>query len=209
MANKLLRCVGCKTRFPRETMQKLLPGWFHSLDCAAKYGRAKSDRARATKAAKAKREYNQVTKELKTAQRASDKKWQTKTTQKVFNRWVVLSQLAYFKKLGITPYCISCGTEKESTQYCAGHYKTVGSHPELRFDPRNVRFQCNNRCNMQLSGNITGQQGTRGYREGIILMYGQAELDYLDGPHEMAKYTCQDLIELRAHYAKLNREIEK
>jgi len=188
-------------------MIKLPIGNAHSIQCATDHARAKQDRQRATKEAKARR-YREVTTSLKKAHRATDKKWQTKTTQRVFNRWVVLSQLALFKSLGIKPYCISCFTEKETIQYCAGHYKTVGSHPELRFNPRNVRYQCNRRCNLELSGNITGQQGTLGYKAGIVLMYGQAELDYLDGPHEMTKYTCQDLIEIRAKYAKLNRELE-
>jgi len=51
--------------------------------------------------------------------------------------------------------CISCGTQKPDIQYCAGHFKTRGGHPELRFHPMNINKKCNKRCNLMLSGNIS------------------------------------------------------
>ena len=90
--------------------------------------------------------------------------------------------------------CISCGTTNPNIQYAAGHYKTVGGHPELRFELRNIFKQCNRNCNMGKSGNIPG------YRLGIIERKGQAELDWLDGPHEAKNYTIPDLKEMITYY---------
>lgn len=46
--------------------------------------------------------------------------------------------------------CISCGRFHDG-QYHAGHYRSVGSHPELRFDENNVHKQCAP-CNNHKSG---------------------------------------------------------
>ncbi len=48
--------------------------------------------------------------------------------------------------------CISCGRYHEG-QYHAGHYRTIGSNPELRFNELNVHKQCS-ACNNHKSGNI-------------------------------------------------------
>ena len=48
--------------------------------------------------------------------------------------------------------CISCG-RFHNGQYHAGHYRTVGSAPELRFELSNIHKQCAP-CNNHLSGNI-------------------------------------------------------
>ncbi|EIM3171206.1 recombination protein NinG, partial [Escherichia coli] len=37
--------------------------------------------------------------------------------------------------------CISCGRHHEG-QYHAGHFRTTGAHPELRFDEDNCHKQC-------------------------------------------------------------------
>ena len=89
--------------------------------------------------------------------------------------------------------CISCGTTKP-VQYCAGHYKTRGAHPELRFELRNIFLQCNKNCNLSKSGNIPG------YRLGIIERKGQAELDWLDGKHDPLNYTIPDLKDMIDYY---------
>jgi hypothetical protein len=56
-----------------------------------------------------------------------------KETQVVFNEWIRLRDAAL--------PCVSCGRHHEG-QYHAGHYRTVGANPELRFEPLNVHKQC-------------------------------------------------------------------
>lgn len=100
--------------------------------------------------------------------------------------------------------CISCSTTND-IQYAGGHYRTVGANPELALETRNIHRQCNKRCNCELGGNIHGAAGTHGYVVGLVNRYGQEFVDWLDGPHEHKKYTCQQLKEIRSYYARLTR----
>jgi hypothetical protein len=68
--------------------------------------------------------------------------------------------------------CVSC-LRNHSGQYQAGHYKTVGAHPELRFNEDNCHKQCAP-CNNHLSGNIAH------YRPNLIDIIGQSRVDALD-----------------------------
>jgi Bacteriophage Lambda NinG protein len=96
--------------------------------------------------------------------------------------------------------CISCGRQHEG-QWHAGHYLTVGAHPELRFDPRNIHKQCAP-CNNHLSGNLIN------YRKGLIERHGEQFVAWLEGPHEPLKMTREDLIAERELYRKANRVLK-
>ena len=92
--------------------------------------------------------------------------------------------------------CISCGRHHEG-QYHAGHFRTTGANPELRFNEDNVHKQCAP-CNNHLSGNLIA------YRPALIAKIGQARFDALMGPHEMPKWKREDYIRIRDVYrAKL------
>ena len=125
---------------------------------------------------------------------------QLRLTQSAVNRLVMV--------INAGKPCFTCGNRNPFIKYCAGHYKTVGAYPELRFNLKNINLQCNFHCNCNLSGNIAGTKNSRGYRQGIIDDFGQERLDYLDGPHDSIKYTCQDLIAFRKEVRKITREVE-
>lgn len=92
--------------------------------------------------------------------------------------------------------CISCGRHHEG-QYHAGHFRTTGANPELRFNEDNCHRQCAP-CNNHLSGNLIA------YRPALIAKIGQARFDALMGPHEMPKWKREDYIRIRDDYrAKL------
>jgi hypothetical protein len=95
--------------------------------------------------------------------------------------------------------CISCGRDHQG-QYHAGHYRSVGANPELRFEEHNVHKQCAP-CNNHLSGNIVN------YRIGLISKIGIDRVEWLEGPHEPKKYTIEDLIIIKSKYAKLTKEL--
>jgi len=97
--------------------------------------------------------------------------------------------------------CISC-QRFHSGQYHAGHYRTVGANPELRFDERNVHKQCAP-CNNHLSGNIIN------YRTGLLQKVGREVVEWLEGPHEAKHYTIDELKQLIAHYKLKCKEITK
>ncbi|MCC2615951.1 recombination protein NinG [Aestuariibacter halophilus] len=97
--------------------------------------------------------------------------------------------------------CISCGRYHPG-QYHAGHYRTVGSHPELRFDESNCHKQCAP-CNNHKSGNLVE------YRINLTKKLGPDKLEWLEGPHEAKKWSRDDLIELKKHYRAKWRELER
>ncbi len=71
-------------------------------------------------------------------------KYFTQQAQNAFN--------AYIRYRDRNEPCISCERFHEG-QYHAGHYRTTGANPELRFNEDNCHKQCAP-CNNHLSGNI-------------------------------------------------------
>lgn len=116
-----------------------------------------------------------------------------KDTQQAFNEWVRNRDAAL--------PCVSCGRHHEG-KYDAGHYRTVGSNPALRFEPMNCHRQCSP-CNTQLSGNIVN------YRIELVRRIGITNVEWLEGPHEPQKYTVEELKALTAKYRALTRELRK
>jgi hypothetical protein len=134
-------------------------------------------------------------KELKAAkERIKPKGQYMREAQAAFNAWVRA------RDAGLP--CISCGTTAD-IQYAAGHFRSAGGHPELRFDPLNVHLQCNRNCNMAKSGNLGP------YRIELIKRIGQEKVDWLEGPHEPKRYTIEDLKAIKAHYRALARELKR
>lgn len=88
--------------------------------------------------------------------------------------------------------CISCGRHHEG-QYHAGHFRTTGANPELRFNEDNCHRQCAP-CNNHLSGNLIA------YRPALIAKIGQVRFDALMGPHELPKWKREDYIRIRDEY---------
>ena len=95
--------------------------------------------------------------------------------------------------------CISCGRMHEG-QWHAGHYRSKGSAPHLRFDAeRNIFRQCAP-CNTYLSGNLIN------YRAGLIAKIGLQAVEELEADQEPRKYSIAELKEIKAHYiAKLKQ----
>lgn len=113
--------------------------------------------------------------------------------QKLFNKWIVLRD----KSLP----CISCGTTKD-VMYSCGHYYTVGSYPNLRFDPENSHKQCLNYCNKNLSGNIVE------YTPNLIRKIGQKRFNELeDRRHTLLKITIPEIIDQIGTYKQKIKQL--
>ena len=97
--------------------------------------------------------------------------------------------------------CISCGRHHDG-QYHAGHFRTTGANPELRFDEDNCHKQCSV-CNNHLSGNLIN------YRPALILKIGQACFDALMGQHELPKWGRDDYIRIRDEYRAKLKELKQ
>lgn len=179
------RCPVCKNRFaPFNSLQKAC-----GQKCALELVRIQSEKkARAERISYAKE--NRTKPEL------------TKIAQKEFNRYIRV------RDDGLP--CISCGElnpggHERGGKWDCGHYQSVGSTPELRFEPLNAHRQCK-RCNSHLGGNIVN------YRKGLIDRIGLDKLDWLEGSHAIPKRTHQDLREIADYFKreanKLNSQIK-
>ncbi len=109
-----------------------------------------------------------------------------KEVQTVFNKWIRLRDRH--------EPCISCQRHHEG-QYHAGHYRSVGGNPELRFHELNNNKQCAP-CNNHLSGNLIN------YRINLIKKIGIKWVEVLEGPHSPKNYSIPELLELKDYYKK-------
>ena len=104
--------------------------------------------------------------------------------------------------------CISCDSTPSDgdlitgSRWDAGHYRSVGSSPELRFEPLNIHRQCV-KCNRNLSGNAVE------YRIRLVLRIGAAKLAWLEGPHPARKYTIDEIKAIKAEYRAKTRELKR
>lgn len=142
----------------------------------------------------------------------NDMPHQLELCQKTFNALRRLQELKWFADRGLEPTCISCSKPKGGDIWCAGHFKTRGAHGGLRFDPKNVYLQHNNRCNKDLSGDIYGTKTTHGYLQGLRNRFGDDEaqkiIDYCETNTNIKKWTCEDLIAMRKDWNKQIRELK-
>ncbi|RMN71673.1 Prophage PssSM-02, NinG family rap recombination protein [Pseudomonas syringae] len=116
-----------------------------------------------------------------------------KDTQQAFNEWV------RYRDASLP--CVSCGRHHEG-KYDAGHYRTVGSNPALRFEPLNCHKQCVP-CNQHKSGNVVE------YRLELVRRIGIVNVEWLEGPHEPQKYSIDELKALTAKYRALTKELKR
>ncbi len=108
--------------------------------------------------------------------------------QIVINQWVV-------KVRDKDKPCCTCGTSNPDIKYDAGHYRTRGACPELRFNEMNIHKQCSVNCNQHGSGMRKEYQGF------IIFNYGEDKLNWLDGKHQPLKEQYADYEAVKAQIA--------
>lgn len=185
------KCRICKTKFePFNSLQVAC-----SPACALKIGKKQAAK-KAEKEAKAKRKWVREQKE-----RIKSAKTLTQELQPIFNTWV--------RTRDEFEACISCGRKDHEIpehftggKWDCGHYRSVGSCPELRFEPLNAHKQCKH-CNRDLDGNVVN------YRLGLIKRIGQEKVDWLEGKHEPKRYKADQLRDMKAEYRAATRELRR
>lgn len=100
--------------------------------------------------------------------------------------------------------CISSGNPLDWTGNAvdAGHYRSVGAAPHLRFDERNCHAQ-SKQDNRFLSGNAVD------YRIGLIARIGLEAVEALEADQSVRKYTIDELKAITAEYRAKLRELKK
>ena len=100
--------------------------------------------------------------------------------------------------------CISSGKPLDwsGNAVDAGHYRSVGSAPHLRFDERNCHAQ-SKQDNRFLSGNAVD------YRICLIARIGQEAVDALEADQSVRKYTIEEIKAIKAEYRARTRELKR
>lgn len=158
------------------------------LDCAVIHSQNTKAKQQAKEATR-----NRV--ELRKAkERAKTRGDWAKESQTAFNAYI----RARDNKAGLP--CISCNSRTGKQN--AGHYRSVGSCPELRYEETQVWLQCE-KCNSYLSGNLIN------YRINLIKRIGIERVEWIEGKHEPQKYTILDLKAIKAEYKLKLKELTK
>ncbi len=217
------RCkCGCRTeiraaRQCTDYSERLEKMGFASEECQTKVGllnlkkiQTKNAKKAAGKINQEKKAINKRNSDFKAKVKGNDLTNQLKQTQKIFNRMRKLEELYRLPK----PACISCQKPARPGifhDFACGHFKTVGSFPELRFNTLNTWLQCNQYCNCRLSGNLTGNKNTVGYIQGLKNRFDGAEklMRYLERPHKNYTRDCESLKVVRAWCAGRIKQLEK
>ena len=180
---KKCRNAACRSEFvPARPMQNAC-----SITCAIAINETNKARASRDEA-----------KQERAARRAARERIKTKgdymrETQAAFNEWI--------RERDRDLPCVSCGRFHQG-QWHAGHYRTVGANPELRFNPLNVHKQCAP-CNNHKSGDIVN------YRINLVQRIGADQVEWLEGPHEPQRYTIDELKALKASFRAMTRSLRK
>jgi hypothetical protein len=157
---------------------------------------AMAGKARDKKAAKAATDDRKATK-AKLEKFKTRSQW-IKEAQHEFNRYI------RFRDSGQP--CICCGMplgdQRYGGSYDAGHYRSIGSAPHLRFDERNVHAQ-RKQCNLWGAGRAID------YRMGLIARLGQGVVDSIESDQSERKYTIDELKAIKSEYSAKAKAIQK
>lgn len=179
---KAKKCKACRAEFmPSRPLQSAC-----GVPCAIALTNANKEKAKAEKARKERLEHRQAKERIKT------KGDHAREAQQAFNEFIRLRDADL--------PCVSCGRHHEG-KYDAGHFRTVGGNPALRFEPMNCAKQCVP-CNRHKSGDVIN------FRLELVKRIGAEKVEWLEGPHEPKRYTIEDLKAIKAHYRAKVRELK-
>ena len=189
-AIKSKTCKACGTSFtPSRPLARAC-----SVPCALSIGRAKTEKAQASKAKVERAEHRE---KLKTVRETLPVL--KKAAQKEFNAWV--------RARDEKQPCISCGEPPPDFSQLhagrdAGHYRSIGSASHVRFNEDNCHAQCV-RCNQYKSGNAVD------YRIGLVNRIGLDAVEALESINDVKKWTHDELRAIRATYSAKTKQLKK
>ncbi|EJF5835585.1 recombination protein NinG [Salmonella enterica] len=140
--------------------------------------------------------------EKKKAKEQADKLKVRRQAVKPRSYWINMAQSAvnqYIRERDRDKPCVSCGTYK-SSQWDAGHYRTIAAAPQLRFDERNIHKQCVV-CNQYKSGNLIP------YRAELIRRIGLSAVEIIENNNERHKWTIEECKFIRDIFRSKLREL--
>ena len=189
-ATKPKKCIACGAIFtpPRAMARACI------VPCALLIGRAKTEKAQASKAKVERAEHRE---KLKAVRETIPKLIAAAQTE--FNTWV--------RARDEKQPCISCGKPPPDLSGLhagrdAGHYRSTGAAPHLRFHEDNCHAQCVH-CNQHRAGNAVD------YRIGLIQRIGVARVEALEADNEPLKWDRDTLRQIKTIYRAKARQLKK
>lgn len=183
MAVSKRKCRQCGEYHEAAAGVKTPAGWFccqdHAVTFAMEASRKRQDKA----IAKQRRDVVMKEKEQRVILRARRKELNRKhhldMLQTLVNQYVL-----HVRDAG--KGCCTCKTTNPGIKYDAGHFRSRGGHPELRFEITNIHKQCSVNCNQHGSG------ARAEYIDFIKETYGQEHYDWIMGKHQTLKEQLPD-----------------
>jgi hypothetical protein len=176
-------CAICRIKFvPTRPMQKVC-----SPACAYEYSRKETAKAETRKALEDRKVIRMKLEDLKPLSYFANK------AQKAVN--------ALVRYRDRNDPCISCGRFHDGA-YDAGHYRSRGAAPALRFNLENIHKQCVV-CNQHKSGNAIE------YRIRLIQKIGLDRVEWLEQDHPVPKRKREDYERIEADAKMLLKEMQR
>lgn len=180
---KLKTCAICRIKFaPSRQMQVVC-----SPLCAAEYGRKQHAKAEARKALDDRKTIRMKLEDLKPLSYFANK------AQKAVN--------AVVRYRDRNDPCISCGRFHDGA-YDAGHYRSRGAAPALRYNLDNIHRQCVP-CNQHKSGNAIE------YRINLVKKIGVERVEWLEKEHPAPKWKRDDYERIEADAKAMLMDMKK
>ena len=191
-------CKFCKERVLVEEGVTVKMSFFCSIGCAAKHGikLVNESKARQIERKKLNPKAKPCQSKAAKAERARmrQRRKEVKKPSEWYDKLQILVNQYVLHVLEAGAPCRTCGTRSQSIKYDAGHFRSRGSCPELRFELTNIHKQCSVKCNVHKSG------ARAEYNEFILSHYGQKHYDWLIGKHKPLK-------EQFPHWSDIEKEI--
>lgn len=168
------KCKICKEWFDREREAQRTCG---KIECAIEDGKIMNKKHQ---------------EQTKRAFKQNEKSKLRENAQKAFN--------AYIRERDKNLPCVSCG-HTGNRKWNAGHFKSVGQNPQLRFNELNVHKQCE-LCNCHKSGNLAE------YRINLIKKIGIENVEALESDKSTKKYTEDDYKNIIVKYRHKLKELQ-
>ena len=174
-------CRVCKTVFqPHKIMQTVC-----GPECAIKQAQATRSKAERIQGIEDRKVIKAKLEKLKPLSYWADK------TQKAVN--------TYIRARDEGQPCISCGRHHNG-KVNAGHYRSRGAMPALRYHHDNIHLQCE-QCNSSKAGKQLE------YRSRLIKKIGIDRVEWLEGPHESPKWKREDYERIESEHKQLLKEL--
>jgi hypothetical protein len=179
-APRTKKCKACREPFValRPLQSACSPACAHALAAKVRERRERAENAARREKLKTRRDY-------------------IREAQQAVNKYVRL------RDFGLP--CISCGAtpeQKRGGTMDAGHFRSVGSAPHVRFYTLNLAKQCTV-CNRHLGGNAVE------FRRGLIARLGLAKVEAIEAMQGSPKWSIDYLKRLKKIALKKARRIEK